>query len=84
MVGTITAGELVTFPLSIVDDSNNKIALAEIDVSRLRLVGTGKIAGTEYAAIEGEVTIESDVLAKITLPYAGTWVASLREGVLND
>ena len=84
-VGTVTAGELVTIPLSIVDDSNNEIALAETDVSRLRVKGTGQITGTEYDVIvDGEVTKESDVLAKIALPYAGTWVASLSDGVLND
>jgi len=84
-VGSVTAGELVTIPLSIVDDSNNEIALAETDVSRLRVMGIGQITGTEYfATIDGEVTKESDVLAKITLLYAGTWVASLSEGVLND
>jgi len=49
------------------------------------VMGTGQITGTEYdVTIDGKVTKESDVLAKITLPYAGTWVASLSDGVLND
>ena len=85
VVGTVTAGELVTIPLSIMDDSNNEIALAETDVSRLHVKGTGQIIGTEHSVtIDGEVTKESDVLAKIALPYAGTWIASLSDGVLND
>jgi len=80
---TATAGSTIELPLALRDQLNQDFN-SEYQISRLQVLGSGTLPGTEFEfTIPGNVT-HDPYMASLAIEYAGVWTVSVTGGLANS